>query len=83
MHTEESPVAFVARQMRGKSLSHSAIHCTVSKHARVARVLWIDKTAECWAAASGVQPRMAKYWLAGTHEVSGDGKLAIIRELDD
>jgi hypothetical protein len=51
-------------------------------HAKVARVCWPKKTALHWAAAAGVKERMAKYWLAGTHPVSGDGKLAIIRELD-
>jgi hypothetical protein len=55
----------------------SAIHCTV------ARAIWPQKTAAHWAAAAGVQERMAKYWLAGTHRVSDGGKLAIIRLLDD
>lgn len=50
-------------------------------HARVARAIWPSKTAEHWAAAAGVTPRMAKYWLA-TDEVSEKGKLALIREID-
>lgn len=80
--SSESPVAYVARRMRGSPLHLSAIHCTNSKHACVARALWPLKTAEHWAAKADVQPRMAKYWLAGSHAVSADGKLALIRELD-
>ena len=33
------------------------------------------------AAAAGVKERMAKYWLAGTHEVSLGGRLALMRLL--
>lgn len=51
-------------------------------HARAARGIWPRKTAEQWAAAAGVQPRMASYWLAGTHPVSADGILALIRVLN-
>jgi hypothetical protein len=54
-----------------------AIHCIV------ARAIWPHKTGANWAAASGVQERMVKYWLAGSHPVSAAGKLAIIRLLDD
>lgn len=50
-------------------------------HAVVARAIWPVKTAEHWAAAASVQPRMAKYWLAG-YAVSPAGKLAIIRLLE-
>lgn len=60
-------------------LQGAAIHCI---HARAARGIWPRKTAEEWAAAAGVQPRMAAYWLAGTHEVSADGILALIRVLN-
>jgi hypothetical protein len=51
-------------------------------HARVARAIWPQKTALHWAAAAGVKERIVRYWLAGTHEVSASGKLAIVRELD-
>jgi hypothetical protein len=67
-------------EMRGSELPHGAIGCT-RIHALIARSIWPHKTAEHWAAAAGVKPRMAKYWLAG-HPVSADGKLAIIRLLD-
>lgn len=80
MRTEESPVAFVARQMRGSPLHRSAMDCTTSKYVTAARAFWPDKTAENWAAAAGVQPRMAKYWLKGN--VSPAGKLAIIHLFD-
>lgn len=48
-------------------------------HAVVARAIWPDKTAECWAAAAGKKPDVGKVWLRG--EVSGDAKLALIRLL--
>lgn len=67
-------------EMRGSALPHGATDCT-RIHERVARAIWPKKTAECWAEAAGVKPRMAKYWLAG-HVVSDAGKLAIIRLLD-
>ncbi len=60
-------------------LSHRAKNCPAI-HAIVARAIWPDKTAECWAAAAGKNPSIGKVWLRG--DVSGDGKLAIIRLLD-
>lgn len=48
-------------------------------HVVVARAIWPDKTAENWAAAAGKNPSIGKVWLRG--EVSGAGKLAIIRLL--
>lgn len=66
--------------MRGTALPHGAIHCT-GIHCAVARTIWPIKTAEHWAAAAGVKPRMAKYWLAG-RKVGDAGKLALRRLLD-
>lgn len=65
----------------GSRLPRGAIGCTGNFHADVARLRWPRKTAQHWAAAAGVKERMAKYWLAGTHPVSADGKLALMREL--
>jgi hypothetical protein len=58
------------------------LHRSETIHCIVARAIWPHKTAAHWGAAAGVQERMAKYWLAGTHRVSDGGKLAIIRLLD-
>lgn len=78
----ESPVQW-AIQNQVNALPPGATDCTTSTiHARVARGIWPSKTAENWALAAGVQPRMAKYWLAGTHPVSADGILALIRVLN-
>lgn len=74
-----TPELAVAMEKRGNGLPHGATSCTTI-HVRAARGIWPDKTAECWAAAAGVQPRMAKYWLAG-YKVSDAGRLAIIRLL--
>lgn len=82
MGTVESLAGRIATRMRRKSLSETATDCSDTPHNRAARGLWPRKTAEEWAARAGVQPRMAAYWLAGTHAVSSDGKLALIRELD-
>lgn len=46
-----------------------------------ARLIWPSKTAANWAFEAGVQERMAKYWLSGSHPVSEKGRLAIIRLL--
>jgi hypothetical protein len=70
-----------AIRKQGIALHRGAINCTAI-HSIIARAIWPRKTAEHWAAAAGIKPRMAKYWLAGTHEVSDAGKLAIIREID-
>lgn len=67
-------------EKRGNRMLLGAIECTI--HIRAARGIWPRKTAEEWAAAAGVQPRMAKYWLAGTRPVSADGILALIRLLN-
>lgn len=77
----ESIVLSASIEKRGKRLPHGAIHCTGIFVIDAARVRWPDKTAEHWAAASGVKTRMAKYWLAGTHPVSPAGRLALIREI--
>lgn len=67
-------------EKRGTIVSLRALQCTV--HARAARGIWPSKTAEQWAAAAGVQPRIAKYWLAGARPISADGILALIRVLN-
>lgn len=73
-----SPPAAIRK--RGTPVHHGALQCT-GKHARAARGIWPRKTAEHWSAAANVKLRIARYWLAGTREVSEAGKLAIIREL--
>lgn len=82
MGTFETTGSVVSMQKRGNGLPHGATDCTTipTVHVRAARGIWPDKTAECWAAAAGVQPRMAKYWLAG-HKISDAGRLALIRLL--
>jgi hypothetical protein len=82
MRTEESPVAYVARQKRGNRIHSGEMGFTPNVYVRAARGIWTRKTAEHWAAAAGVTPRMAKFWLAGTHDVSPAGKLAIIQQFD-
>ena len=79
MGTVESIDGVRSMEIRGNGLPLGATNCTTI-HVRAARGIWPIKTAECWAAAAGVQPRMAKYWLAG-HKVSDAGRLAIIRLL--
>ena len=78
MRTVCAPGLAPSTELRGNPLPRSEAHFT-GIHARVARAIWPRKTAECWAAAAGVTPRMAKLWLAGP-EVSERGKLALIRE---
>jgi hypothetical protein len=65
-------------EYRGTQLPAGAINCTAI---HVARALWPRKTAAHWAAAAGVKERMAKYWLAGTHQVSADGKIALAKQI--
>jgi hypothetical protein len=79
MRTDESPVAFVARQMQRSRLHRGAENCT-NIYVATARWRWPEKTAENWAAAAGRKPRIAKAWLKG--DVSPAGKLAIIRLFD-
>jgi len=52
--------------------------CTIDKCADIARAVWPSKTAENWAYAAGVQPRMAKYWLADPATISPAARLALI-----
>lgn len=61
------------------ALPRGAMDCTL---ARIARAIWPDKTPEHWAAAAGVQVRIAKYWLAGRH-LSDTAKLALVKEILD
>ena len=77
MGREWQPTVVQAMEKRGSGLPEGATECTTI-FIRAARGIWPTKTAECWAAAAGVQPRMAKYWLAG-HKVSDAGRLALIR----
>lgn len=79
MGAELQVVESPSLEMRGNGLPHGATDCTTI-HADAARGIWKQKTAENWAAAAGVEPRIAKYWLAG-RKVSDTGKLAIIRLL--
>jgi hypothetical protein len=79
MRTESQDIAIASMEKRGRGLPEGATDCPTI-HVRAARGIWPSKTAECWAAAAGVQPRMAKYWLAG-YRVSDAGRLAIIRLL--
>jgi hypothetical protein len=79
MRTVESPSLAPSLEIRGTPLPCGATDCTTI-HAVVARAIWPSKTAEHWAAAAGVKPRMAKYWLAGS-PVSADGKLPFVRLL--
>lgn len=81
MFESESEPASAAIGKRGKPLPHSASSCT-SFHIAVARLRWPRKTAEHWALAAGVKPRMAKYWLAKRFPVSDAGKQALRRELE-
>jgi len=82
MRSAEGNFAAASIQMRGNDLPHDATECTKMPTipVRCARGIWPEKTAEHWAHHAGVQPRMAKYWLAG-HRVSDAGRLAIIRLL--
>lgn len=79
MREVSSPSLAPSTEMRGNGLSSRAKNYPTI-HATVARAIWPDKTAECWAAAAGKGASVGKVWLRG--EVSGDGKLAIIRLLD-
>jgi hypothetical protein len=74
-------LASLSTKITGNRMPLGAIDCT-GILPRVARAIWPRKTALHWAAEAGVKERMAKYWLAGRHPVSADGKLAIIRKLD-
>jgi hypothetical protein len=82
MRAIETEIAIQSMQKRGNGLPFGATDCTTipTIHVRAARGIWPNKTAECWAEAAKVKPRMAKYWLAG-HKVSDAGRLAIIRLL--
>lgn len=62
---------------RGNGLHRGAIHCTL---ARIAKAIWPHKTPENWAAAAGVQVRIAKYWVAGKH-LSDAARIAIIKAI--
>jgi hypothetical protein len=79
MSTTSRVLEFSPTENRGIALPACATDCTTIP-VRIARAIWPNKTAENWAAASGVQPRMVKYWLAG-HKVSDAGRMALIRLL--
>jgi hypothetical protein len=82
MGQSERNFAVASNEMRGNGLQPGAMDCTDTPTlpVRAARGIWPEKTAEHWAHHAGVQPRMAKYWLAG-HRVSDAGRLALIRLL--
>lgn len=76
----ESKSIAPAMENGGNVLPRGATHCT-GIHARAARGIWPKKTAENWAEAAGVKPRIAKYWIAGSHPVSDAGRNALVRLL--
>jgi hypothetical protein len=80
MRTSERNFAVASNEMRGNAFQPNATDCMPTIPVRAARGIWPTKTAENWAHHAGVQPRMAKYWLAG-HRVSDAGRLALIRLL--
>ncbi len=63
----------------GKRVNKMSLGAKNCPHVICARALWPNKTAENWAAAAGRKPSIGKVWLNG--EISGDGKLAIVRLL--
>lgn len=79
MRTVTAPSIVPSMEKHGNKLSGRGKNYPTI-HTVVARAIWPDKTAECWAAAAGKKPDIGKLWLRG--RVSGDGKLAIIRLLD-
>lgn len=81
MSLQESFSGSASTELRGNKLSRRAKNCPTI-HATVARAIWPDKTAECWAAEAGKKgSSIAKVWLRG--QVSAEAKLALIRLLDD
>lgn len=79
LDTVESTSLAPSMEMRGSPLPRRAKN-SPTIHAVVARAIWPDKTAECWAAEAGMGPSIGKLWLRGN--VSAEGKLALIRLLD-
>lgn len=78
MQRVSAPRLAPSMEKRDNKLSGRAKNCPTI-HAVVARAIWPDKTAECWAAEAGKKPSIAKLWLRG--RVSGDGKLALLKLL--
>lgn len=78
LQTVKAPTLVPSSENRVNKLPDRAKNCPTI-YPIVARAIWPDKTAECWAAAAGKAASIGKVWLRG--KVSGDGKLAIIRLL--
>lgn len=76
--SSESPVAYVARQMRGTRIPRGEQSFPRNKLADVARVLWPQKTAANLAARANCSERAAKFYLAGTREWSAAAQAAIV-----
>lgn len=77
---------FQERNFSSTEIDRSAVRSTAmdcGDHVDVARAIWKKKTAARWAAAAGVKTRIVEYWLARTHPVSADGKVALARQILD
>lgn len=79
MRTEESPVAIIARQMRGTRGNERS---PKSKFGTVAVFLWPQKTIAELAFRGRVSERAAKYWLSGQRRPSTRILTEVLRELD-
>ena len=79
MRDQSQGIATRAMEKRRNGLPKGATDCR-TVHVRAASGIWPEKTAENWAEAAGVKPRMVQYWLAG-YKVSDAGRLALIRLL--
>lgn len=64
--------AIIGSEIARNEMRHHATDCIAC-----ARAIWPKKTAANWAAESGVQERMAAYWLAGSHPIADSGRIAI------
>lgn len=76
---ESAPLDVSPTTKYRRTIAHGAAR-TCSVHAAIARAIWPHKTAEHWAAAAGVKPRLAAYWLAGK-KARAAGALALIRQI--
>jgi hypothetical protein len=81
MRALERNTELTSMQMRCNTFQSGATDCMPTLPVRAARGIWPEKTAENWAAAAGVQPRVVKYWMSHGHKVSDAGRLALIRLL--
>lgn len=76
----ESPVARVARQMRG---TRGNDRSPKSKFGKVAKVLWPQKTIAEVAFRGDVSERAAKFWMSGQRRPSTRILTEVMRELDE